>query len=148
MVAGNIRVVRKFAAYLKRFHNTATVAELRQVQRHRVDAGNSPITLNAVLTGLKFFFDLMLDGGELMARMQPLKLPRTLPVELNMPKPAGLIAPARNGKHHAALWAAHGAGSRVPCDSGAACRRGATCRAVCSGAPTVLRAHCHYRSRV
>ena len=36
----------------------------------------SPITLNATLTGLKFFFDITLGRLELMARMQPVKLPR------------------------------------------------------------------------
>ena len=46
---------------------------------HLVDTGTSPITLNATLTGLRFFFDITLGRGELMARMQPVKLPRPCP---------------------------------------------------------------------
>ena len=43
--------------------------DLRRFQLHLVDRGVSPIALNATITGLKFFFDVTLDRGELMARM-------------------------------------------------------------------------------
>lgn len=52
-----IRAVRKLAAYLKRSPDTATVEELRRFQLHLIDQGTSPGTLNATLSGLKFFFD-------------------------------------------------------------------------------------------
>jgi integrase/recombinase XerD len=78
-----------------------------------VDTGTSPVTLNATLTGLKFFFDITLGRGELMARMQPVKLPRTVPVVLSMQEAAALIAAARNIKHQAALSVAYGAGLRA-----------------------------------
>jgi integrase/recombinase XerD len=48
-----------------------------------------------------------------MARMQPVKLPRTVPVVLSMQEAAGLIAAARNIKHQAALSVAYGAGLRA-----------------------------------
>src|SRR5215208_4598460 len=38
-------------------------------------SGELPITLNATLTGLKFFFDITLDRGELVAKMQPVRVP-------------------------------------------------------------------------
>ena len=110
---GYIRAVRKLTGYLKRSPDTATVEELRNFQLHLVDAGTSPITLNATLTGLKFFFDITLGRGELMARMQPVKLPRTVPVVLSMQEAAALIAAARNIKHQAALSVAYGAGLRA-----------------------------------
>ena len=50
-----IRAVRKLAAFLGRSPDTATVEDLRRFQLHLVDQGTSPITLNATLTGLKFF---------------------------------------------------------------------------------------------
>lgn len=108
-----IRAVRKLTAFLKRSPDTATVEDLRNFQLHLVDAGTSPITLNATLTGLKFFFDITLGRGELMARMQPVKLPRTVPVVLSMQEAASLIAAARNIKHQAALSVAYGAGLRA-----------------------------------
>jgi hypothetical protein len=54
--AGYIRAVRKFARYLNRSPDTATAEDLRNFQLHLVDHGASPITLNATITGLKFFF--------------------------------------------------------------------------------------------
>ena len=108
-----IRAVRKLAAYLKRSPDTASVEELRSFQLHLVDTGTSPITLNATLTGLKFFFDITLGRSELMARMQPVKVPRTLPVVLSPEEVSRLIAAARNVKHQAALSVAYGAGLRA-----------------------------------
>ena len=108
-----IRAVRKLAAYLHRTPDTATVEDLRNFQLHLVDSGTSPMTLNATLTGLRFFFDITLQRVELMARMQPVKLPHTLPVVLSPQEVSRLIAAARNIKHQAALSVAYGAGLRA-----------------------------------
>jgi site-specific recombinase XerD len=108
-----VRAVRKLAGYLKRSPDTASVEELRSFQLHLVDTGTSPITLNATLTGLKFFFDITLGRSELMAKMQPVKVPRTLPVVLSPEEVSRLIAAARNVKHQAALSVAYGAGLRA-----------------------------------
>ena len=108
-----VRAVRKLAAYLKRSPDTATVEELRDFQLHLVDTGTSPVTLNATLTGLKFFFDVTLGRIELMARMQPVKVPHTLPVVLSTEEVSRLIAAARNIKRQAALSVAYGAGLRA-----------------------------------
>ena len=108
-----IRAVRKLAAFLGRSPDTATTEDLRHFQLHLVDTGTSPITLNATITGLKFFFDVTLDRAEVMARMQPVKVPRTLPVVLSVHEVARLIAAARNVKHQVALSVAYGAGLRA-----------------------------------
>ena len=108
-----IRAVRKLAAHLKRSPDTATVEDLRSFQLHLVDAGTSPITLNATLTRLKFFFDVTLGRIEPMAKMQSVKVPRTLPVVLSPEEVSRLIAAARNIKHQVALSVAYGTGLRV-----------------------------------
>ena len=108
-----VRAVRKLAAFLGRSPDTATVEDLRSFQLHLVDTGASPITLNATLTGLKFFFDITLGHSELMARMQPVKVPRTLPVVLSPQEVSRLLGAARNVKHQAALSVAYGAGLRA-----------------------------------
>ena len=108
-----IRAVRKLAAFLRRSPDTATVEDLRRFQLHLVDQRTSPITLNATLTGLKFFFDVTLDRGALMARMQPVRVPRTLPVVLSREEVARLIAAAPNLKSQTALSIAYGAGLRA-----------------------------------
>jgi site-specific recombinase XerD len=68
-----VRAVRKLSAFLHRAPDTATVEDLRNFQLHLVDSGTSPITLNATLTGLRFFFDITVGRLELMAKMQPVK---------------------------------------------------------------------------
>lgn len=108
-----IRAVRKLSVFLKRSPDTATVEELRNFQLHLVDTGTSPITLNATLTGLKFFFDTTLGRSELMVRMQPVKLPRTIPAVLSVQEAAALLAATRNIKLQAALSVAYGAGLRA-----------------------------------
>lgn len=108
-----IRAVRRFAAYLGRPPDTATVEDLRNFQLHLVDEGTSPTTLNATITGLKFFCEITLDRAELTARMQPVHVPRTLPVVLSREEVARLIAAAPNLKHQTALSLAYGTGLRA-----------------------------------
>ena len=111
--ASYVRAVRTLTAYLKRPPDTATVEDLRNFHLHMVDAGTSPIALNATLTGLKFFFDTTLGRSEVVARLRPVKVPRTVPVVLSTLEAAQLIAAARNVKHQAALSVAYGAGLRA-----------------------------------
>lgn len=108
-----IRAVRKLAKYLRRPPETATAEELRSFQLHLVDQGVSPITLNATITGLKFFFEVTVGHGEVMAKMQPVHMPRTLPVILSREEVGRLIAAAGNLKHQTALAVAYGAGLRA-----------------------------------
>jgi hypothetical protein len=60
-----IRAVRRLTMFLGRSPDTATVEDLRRFQMHLVDAGASPITINATLSGLKFFFRVTLSRGEI-----------------------------------------------------------------------------------
>ena len=110
---GYIRAVRKLAKYLGRSPDTATAEELRSFQLHLVDQGVSPITLNATITGLKFFFEVTVGHGEVMAKMQTVHVPRTLPVILSRKEVGRLIAASGNLKHQTALAVAYGAGLRA-----------------------------------
>ena len=107
------RAVRQFAAYLGRSPDTASAEDLRNYQLHLVDHGISPVSLNAAISGLKFFFDITLGRAELMARMRPVRVPRTLPVVLSPEEVSRLIAAAGNLKHQTALSVAYGAGLRA-----------------------------------
>jgi integrase/recombinase XerD len=108
-----LRAVRQFARYLERSPATATVENLRDYQLHLVDHGVSPVSLNAAISALKFFFEVTLGRPELMARMQPVRVPRTLPVVLSPEEVRRLIAAAANLKHQTALSVAYGAGLRA-----------------------------------
>jgi site-specific recombinase XerD len=108
-----LRAVRRLAAFLKASPDTATAEDLRRFQMHLVDEGTSPTTLNSTITGLKFFFDVTLDRRALMAKMQPVHVPRTLPVVLSREEVSRLIAAAWNLKHQTALAVAYGTGLRA-----------------------------------
>ena len=108
-----LRAVQKLAAFLNRSPDTATVEDLRRFQLYLVDHGTSPITLNATITGLKFFFDITLGRSELMAKMQTVRVPQKLPVVLSRDEAARLIAAAPNLKSQTALSVAYGTGLRV-----------------------------------
>jgi len=108
-----IRSVRKLAKYLRRPPESASAEELRSFQLHLVDQGVSPTTLNATITGLKFFFEVTVSHGEVMAKMQPVHVPRTLPVILSREEVGRLITAAWNLKHQTALAVAYGAGLRA-----------------------------------
>ncbi|MEZ5644652.1 MAG: phage integrase N-terminal SAM-like domain-containing protein [Burkholderiaceae bacterium] len=85
-----IRAVRRLAAYLHRPPDTATIDDLRNFQLHLVDQGTPPTTLNATITGLKFFCEITLDRAELTAKMQPVHVPRTLLKPSSMDQPVQL----------------------------------------------------------
>ena len=108
-----IRAVCRFTRYLGRAPDSATVEDLRNYQLHLVDTGTSPMSLNAAISGLKFFFEITLQRGELMARMQPVRLPQRLPVVLSREEVARLIAACNNLKHQTALSLAYATGLRA-----------------------------------
>lgn len=111
--AAYLRAVRGLACHLRRPPDSATAEELRLYQLHLVERGVSPISLNAAITGLKFFFEVTVGRAEAMAKMSPVHVPRRLPVVLSRPEAARLIACAGNLKYQAALSLAYGAGLRV-----------------------------------
>jgi len=108
-----LRAVTKLATFLKRSPDTASVEDLRRFQLYLVDHGTSPITVNATICGLKFFFGVTLGRSELMAKMQTVQVPQKLPVVLSRDEVARLIAAAPNLKSQTALSLAYATGLRV-----------------------------------
>ena len=70
-----IRAVKKLTGFVGRSPDTVTVEDLRRYQLHLVDHGTSPVSINAAITGLKFFFEVTLDRGDLISKMRPLRVP-------------------------------------------------------------------------
>jgi site-specific recombinase XerD len=108
-----IRAVKTFTGYLGRSPDTATAEDLRRYQLHLVERGMSPISVNAAITGLKFFFDVTLGQATAVSKMSPVHVPRRLPVVLSTEEVARLLECADNEKHRTALSVAYGAGLRV-----------------------------------
>ena len=61
-------------------------------------------SLNSSISGIKFFFNITLDRPELVAKLQPVHLPRKLPVILSPEEVKRLIAAASSLKHQTALF--------------------------------------------
>jgi integrase/recombinase XerD len=108
-----VRMVLGFAAFLGRSPHTATDEDLRRYQLYLVDHGMSAISLNATITGLKFFCEVTLGCEELMAKMSPVRVERRLPVVLSRREVARLIASTRSLKYQTAFSVAYGAGLRA-----------------------------------
>jgi integrase/recombinase XerD len=89
-----IRAVRRLAAFLGRTPDSASDEDLRRYQLHLVIQGISPISLNATITGLKFFFEFTVGDPERMAKMTPVQVPHKLPVILSREEVARLIEAA------------------------------------------------------
>ena len=110
---GYIRAVVNFTRFLKRSPDTARAEDLRAFQLHLVEEGVAPGTLNATITGLRFFFDITLDRHDLVRRMRHVHEPRKLPKILSIEEVTRLIQSAGSLKYQAALSVAYGAGLRA-----------------------------------
>jgi hypothetical protein len=53
---GHIRSCKRFAAFLKRPPDTATLEDIRRFQLHLAETGVSICTRNRIMTGLRFLF--------------------------------------------------------------------------------------------
>jgi site-specific recombinase XerD len=111
--AAYIRAVKKFTAFLGAAPDTASAEDLRRFQLHMVEQGTPPTTINATITGLRFFVEITLDRPELMKKMSHVHKEQKLPVVLSVDEVTRLLEAAANLKHRAALSAAYGAGLRA-----------------------------------
>ena len=110
---GYIRAVRRFAAFLGRAPDTANAEDLRRYQLHLVERGTSSGSLNATITGLKFFFETTLERPEVTTKMSHVYELRKLPVILSLEEVTRLLQAAGGPKYQAALGVAYGAGLRA-----------------------------------
>ena len=110
---GYIRAVKNFTRYFGRSPDMATAEDLRRYQLHLVEQGTSSTTLNATLSGLRFFFEVTLDRPELMKHTSHVYEPRKLPTILSIEEITRVLEAAGSLKYQAALGVAYGAGLRA-----------------------------------
>lgn len=110
---GYLRAVRDFNVFLERSPANATAEDVRRYQLHLADRGVSAVSINAALTGLRFFFDITLDRVAVMAKVAHVHQPRTLPVILSVEEVTRFLDAAPGLKYRAALSVAYGAGLRA-----------------------------------
>ncbi len=111
--AGYLRSVKNFTRFFGRPPDLAEPEDLRRFQLHMVEQGVSSTTLNATITGLKFFFGVTLDRPSALKKMSPVRKAQKLPQVLSVDEVTRLLQGASNLKHRAALSLAYGAGLRA-----------------------------------
>lgn len=108
-----LRAVKRFARFFGHSPATATPEDLRRFQLQMVEDGVSGITINATITGLRFFFEVTLGQAHALKKMSPVRVEQKLPVVLSTEDVARLLQAAPNLKARAALSVAYGAGLRA-----------------------------------
>ena len=111
--SGYIRAIKNLTRYLGQPPDTATPEDLRRYQLHMVNSGVSRITLNATITGLRFFFEVTLGRVDALRLMSTVRAPRKLPTVLSPEEVTRLLDAAPSPKYKAALAVAYGAGLRA-----------------------------------
>jgi site-specific recombinase XerD len=111
--SGYLRAVANFTRFFGRAPDQASVDDLRRYQLHMVEQGVSNTTINATISGLRFFFEVTLDRPETMQKMSAVYEPRKLPVILSAEEVKRLLEAAPNLKSRSALSVAYGAGLRA-----------------------------------
>ena len=102
---GHIRACKRFAAFLKRAPDTATVEDIRRFQLHLANTGVSICTRNCIMTGLRFLFRVTLRRLDLAAEMYHLREPQKIPQVLS-PDGQGGYAPSSTNNMSRSLVAA------------------------------------------
>ena len=108
-----IRAAIKLTRFLGRSPDTASPDDLRRFQLHLANIGVSNQTINATITGLRFFFEVTLDDPLALRKMSTVRQPRKLPVVLSPEEVKHLLEATSNLKYKAALSTAYGAGLRA-----------------------------------
>ncbi|MEE8302614.1 MAG: site-specific integrase [Candidatus Tectomicrobia bacterium] len=111
--AGYIRSVKRFAQFFGQSPELASPEDLRRFQMHLVEQGVSAISINAIITGLRFLFEVTLDRHKALKHMSPVRAPQRLPTVLTADEVGLLLAHAPNLKAKAVMSVAYGAGLRA-----------------------------------
>lgn len=110
---GHIRACKRFAIWLKRSPETASVDEVRLFQLHLMQTGTSIQTRNRTMTGLRFLFRVTMRRLDLANEIHHIKEPVRIPQILSAEEAARLLAMAGNLHVRVLLSIGYGAGLRV-----------------------------------
>ena len=108
-----IWAVKKFTRFHRRSPDQADAEDLRRFQLHMVSMDVSRTTINATITGMRFFFEVTLDRPELMKKMSPVRVEQPPPEILSADDVKRLLKAAPGIKYQAAFAVGYGAGLRA-----------------------------------
>jgi integrase/recombinase XerD len=110
---GYIRAVKRFADFFGRSPDKATAEDVRCFHVHLAKTIDQIPTMNATMTGLKFFFGVTLGRRDVVEGIPFAREPRKLPVILSPDEVARLLAATANIKCRTALSLAYATGLRA-----------------------------------
>jgi integrase/recombinase XerD len=110
---GHIRACKRFAAFLKRSPDTATLEDLRTFQLHLAETAVSICTRNRIMTGLRFLFRVTLRRLDLAEEVYHLREPQKLPLVMSVDEMKRLLAVAASLKTRVLLSLGYGCGLRA-----------------------------------
>jgi integrase/recombinase XerD len=110
---GHIRGCKRFAAFLKRSPETATLEDVRRFQLDLANSGVSICTRNCTITGLRFLFRVTLRRPDLAAEMYHLRAPQKIPLVISTDEAKRLLAVADSLKTRVMLSLSYGCGLRA-----------------------------------
>ena len=106
---GHIRSCKRFAAFLTRSPDTATVDDIRRFQLHLAETGMSICNRNRILTGVRFLVRVTLRRLEIYHIREPQKIPLVMSPD----ETRRLLAVADNLKVRTLLSLGYGCGLRA-----------------------------------
>src|SRR5260221_2062775 len=110
---GHIRSCKRFAAFLKRSPDTATLEDIRRFQLHLAETGVSICNRNCIMTGLRFLFRVTLRRLDLAAEIYHIREPQKIPLVMSADETKRLLAVASSLKAPVLLSLSYGCGLRA-----------------------------------
>src|SRR5437868_8308666 len=110
---GYISSCKRFAAFLKRSPDTATLEDIRRFQLHLAETGASICNRNRIMTGLRFLFRVTLRRLDLAAEIYHLREPQKIPLVMSTDETKRLLAVTSSLKARLLLSLGYGCGLRA-----------------------------------
>src|SRR5213082_384019 len=110
---GHILSCKRFAAFLKRSPDTATLEDIRRFQLHLAETGSSICNRNRIMTGLRFLFRVTLRRLDLAAEIYHLREPQKIPLVMSTDETKRLLAVTSSLKARLLLSLGYGCGLRA-----------------------------------
>ena len=105
--------VEGLAAFQKKSPDLISQEEIDDYLLHLKDTGKSSSTRNVITSGLRFFYDKVLEDKTIALKFPSRKKPRILPEVLSKHEVQKIISASENIKHRVILMTAYSAGLRV-----------------------------------
>ena len=110
---GHISSCKRFAAFVKRSPDTATLEDIRRFQLRLAETGVSICNRNRIMTGLRFLFRVTLRRLDLAAEIYHIREPQKIPLVMSQDETRRLLAVAGSLKARLLLSLGYGCGLRA-----------------------------------